>query len=409
MILIFNQMYVPDPASVGQHVADVAVELARRGHRVRVYTADRGYNDASRRYPPRETIDGVEVRRLALTSLGKRSLWKRAFAAISFATQCTFIALFARGVRGIIFTTSPPLAGAAAAIASALRGLPIVYWLMDLNTDQLVTLGLLDARSSRVKLLEKIHRFILSRCALVITLDRFMRDRVTAKINLDGRLRVIAPWPHERDVTPVVRESNPFRERHGLSEKFVVMHSGNQSPYHPLDTLLSAAVRLRDHPRIRFVLIGDGLARAQIEQTIAQHRLTNLAFLPYQPLSELRYSLSAADLHIVCMGDDMVGLVHPCKVYGAMAVQRPIVFIGPTPSHVAELIERHAIGVHVRHGDVDALVSTIQKLAGADASELRDMGKRGRTALEASYSHALLCGRFCDEAETALGLRATRM
>src|SRR5688500_16418726 len=120
VILVFSQVYVPDPASVGQHVADVAAELARRGHRVRVYTADRGYNDPAVRYAARETIDGVDVRRLPFTSLGKARLWKRGLAAVAFAMQCAFVALFTRGLGGILFTTSPPLAGAAAALASAL-------------------------------------------------------------------------------------------------------------------------------------------------------------------------------------------------------------------------------------------------------------------------------------------------
>lgn len=47
---IVTQVYPPDPAAVGQHLADVADELARRGHRVTVITADRGYDDPSQRY-----------------------------------------------------------------------------------------------------------------------------------------------------------------------------------------------------------------------------------------------------------------------------------------------------------------------------------------------------------------------
>src|SRR4051794_30110617 len=66
-LLIFTQVFVPDPASVGQHVADVAVEMARRGHPVRVYTSARGYEDPSVRYPPREDLHGVRVRRLPLS------------------------------------------------------------------------------------------------------------------------------------------------------------------------------------------------------------------------------------------------------------------------------------------------------------------------------------------------------
>src|SRR5262245_45962105 len=93
-LLIFSQTFVPDPASVGQHMADVAVEMARRGYRVRVYTSARGYDDPSRRYPKREDLHGVEVRRLALSSFGKKSIFTRVIGTASFMAQCFFLALF---------------------------------------------------------------------------------------------------------------------------------------------------------------------------------------------------------------------------------------------------------------------------------------------------------------------------
>ena len=64
-LLIISQVYVPDPASVGQHMADAASELVKRGYDVRVLTSGRGYADPTVKYPPRETLDGVEVIPLA--------------------------------------------------------------------------------------------------------------------------------------------------------------------------------------------------------------------------------------------------------------------------------------------------------------------------------------------------------
>src|SRR5215217_6380844 len=72
-LLIISQTFVPDPASVGQHMADVAAEMVRRGHRVLVYTSARGYENPNVKYPPRETFHGVQIRRLALSSFGKKS------------------------------------------------------------------------------------------------------------------------------------------------------------------------------------------------------------------------------------------------------------------------------------------------------------------------------------------------
>ena len=76
-VVIFSQVFVPDPASVGQHIFDVAAELARRGFRVKVFTANRGYDDPSVVYPKFEVRDGVEIRRLPLSSFGKKSIFTR--------------------------------------------------------------------------------------------------------------------------------------------------------------------------------------------------------------------------------------------------------------------------------------------------------------------------------------------
>ena len=95
-----------------------------------------------------------------------------------------------------------------------------------------------------------------------------------------------------------------------------------------------------------------GIGKKAVEQFIRDHALTNAMSLPYQPMSDLRYSLGAADVHVVSLGSNMVGVIHPCKVYGAMAVGRPVLFLGPKPSHIADLLDRHPFGLQVAHGDV---------------------------------------------------------
>ena len=51
----------------------------------------------------------------------------------------------------------------------------------------------------------------------------------------------------------------------------------------------------------------------------------------------LAASLSAADLHAVVMGEEFVGIVHPCKLYNVLTIGSPFLYIGPTPSHISEI------------------------------------------------------------------------
>ncbi len=363
-LVIFSQVFVPDPASVGQHIADVAFEMRRRGYRVRVYTADRGYDDPTQRYPRHEIIHGVEVCRMAFSSFGKKSILTRILGTVSFMLQALIRGLFTPNVDAILFSTSPPMIGIIATLIHIFRGVPAAYWAMDLNPDQLIALKKIKESSLICRSPETANRTILSNTNLIIALDRFMASRLRLRGRLPHKIKVIPPWPHEQAIESLDHAQNPFRTRHNLDGKFVIMYSGNHSPSNPLRTLLEAAEKLKADTRIQFLFVGGGIGKKEVEQFIREQKLPNALSLPYQPLAGTYvFSLSAADVHVVSLGTEMVGIIHPCKIYGAMAVARPILFFGPKPSHVSDLLDIHHFGSHVSHGDVAAAINAaIQSL-----------------------------------------------
>jgi colanic acid biosynthesis glycosyl transferase WcaI len=403
-LLILSQTFVPDPAAVGQCMADVAFEMARRGHKVRVYASDSGYEDPSRKYVRRERLKGAEIRRLPWTSFGKGNLKIRAFGTFMFMLQCLILGLWTPNLGGIFFSTSPPLIGIIAAIIGRIRRVPIAYWAMDLNPDQLVAMGKLRPSDLTTRSLEAINRIILHESRLIIGLDRFMAERLQRRSKLSGKLLVMPPWAHEEHLGLLPHENNPFRAKHGLTDKFVIMYSGNHSPANPLKTLLEATVQMKDDPQLRFLFIGGGLGKKEVETHIQGHKLNNVLSLPYQPLGELRFSLSAADVHVVSLGAEMVGIIHPCKIYGAMSVAKPILYLGPRPSHITDILDGNAIGEAVAHGDVEGCVRAIRRLQTLPSNQLGEMGSRAQQHLSKSLSQALLTKRFCDRLEIAVAL-----
>jgi glycosyltransferase involved in cell wall biosynthesis len=142
------------------------------------------------------------------------------------------------------------------------------------------------------------------------------------------------------------------------------MYSGNHSPVHPLETLLQAAETLRDNPDIVFCFVGGGSEFERVKHWVREGK-GNALCLPYQPLNQLAASLSAADLHVVVMGDAFVGLVHPCKIYNILAVGAPVLYIGPQPSHVTEILNRLGTGHpwdSCPHGDARKASGQIRRL-----------------------------------------------
>jgi colanic acid biosynthesis glycosyl transferase WcaI len=390
-----TQVYVPDPNATGQHLADVAEELARRGNDVVVYTSNRGYDNPEVTYPARETRNGVRIRRLPLSHFGKSSIAIRILGGLSFVSQAIARALVQRNLDAVVVSTSPPMASMAAITLRALRRTRIKYWVMDINPDQIVALGLARPDALSVRAFNRLNRKMLASADDIVVLDRMMAERINRKLPVAEKLTILPPWPAQDPSHVLPHDQNPFRAQYVGDDRRVMMYSGNHGPSNPLDTILEAAHRLEDDPRLLFMFIGGGIGKEEIDRVAGR----NIVSLPYQPRSELRNSLSAADVHIVTVGDEVPGIVHPSKVYGAMAVGRPILLVGPPENHVADIMAEHDIGWHVRHGDVDGAVRVLREIASMPREALEEKGRRAYDAIVARGGRAAAVSRMTDVIE----------
>jgi glycosyltransferase involved in cell wall biosynthesis len=480
--LIITQVFTPDPAAVGQYFDEAAQAIAGTGASVTVLTANRGYDNPDERFASKENRDGIQIRRLPLSSFGKASIPVRIFAQLSFLVQCILRGLFTPKLTDLLVSTSPPMAAITAVIIGLFRPkLKVHYWVMDINPDQAVILGAFGPKHPLVLALDWLNRRILKRADSIIALDRFMAKRLRAKYesgkvgseehvdDKTGRsavrtkyesarstppeqpshlhtfphsnsskadITIIPPWPMDDYLETVPHAENAFREKQGWTDKFVVMHSGNHSLVHPLDTILDAAEKLKDDPRFVFAFIGGGKGKQAVEDRIrkleegdlrpeehsspqpsslssqvsALESQPSIESLPYQPLDQIKYSLSAADLHIVSLGNDMSGIVHPCKIYGALSIGRPVLTLGPKESYLNDILKKEdrsqksevsqetdrAIGYAIQHGDVDAAVAALKAAAGQTQEERAAIGQRAEEVARERFSREQLVAQFLD-------------
>lgn len=394
-LVLLSQVYVPDPAAVGQYLHEVAAAMVQRGMRVIVFAADSGYDDPSQRYARYERLEGVHVLRLPLSSFGKSSLPVRLAGGGIFTCQAALLAASLPRIDAVLVSTSPPMCALAGLAVSRARRAPLHYWVMDLNPDQIVATGRLAPDALPVRGFERLNHATLAHASAITTLDEFMAERLQGKCDVRHKLHVTPPWPLFDPSAAEHAESRAFRQRHGLGSERLVMYSGNLSLVHPVTTLLEAARSLAHEP-LRFVFIGGGVGRAEIERFASSERLERLHFLPYQPLAELPASLAAADLHVVSMGDAMVGIVHPSKIYSALAAGRPVFALGPQRSHVARIVREHDVGWHVEHGDVASARAALLAFARADEPTLAGYRQRARDVARVRFSRSRLLAEFCE-------------
>ncbi|MEO7297112.1 MAG: glycosyltransferase family 4 protein [Verrucomicrobiota bacterium] len=402
--LLLNQTFHPDVVATAQVLKDLALALAERGHEVTVLCGRRAYDTTGKTFSKRERWNNIEIHRVGSLGLGKAAKWKRAADFASFFLTATFKALRLPKQDVVIALTSPPLISALGALLARRWRARFIYWVMDLNPDEAIAAGWLKTGSLAAKILDGISKYSLHRAERVVVLDRFMEERILAKGIPREKIAVIPPWSHDDEVRfdPIGREQ--FRKAHGLDGKFVVMYSGNHSPCHPLDTLLEAARRMGstgappvpfgdppkdisesilppqssvptgDSRETRestggmpalpvFCFVGGGSEWRKIKNQKSGVRNPNILCLPYQPLQDLSGSLSAADLHVVVMGEKFLGTIHPCKIYNILLIGSPVLFIGPQPSHVSEILktmDESCYGI-ASHGDTAGVVAQIKR------------------------------------------------
>ena len=373
-ILLLNQAFYPDVASTSQHAQDLVKTLVAEGHQVMVVSSRRGYDDPSVRFSSSEVWQGVWILRIPCSGLGKGARWRRIVDIGTFFANCFVRLCLLPRFDVVLSMTSPPLISTLAAIFSRWKGARLILWIMDLNPDEAVAAKWLGERSATTRILEACLLYSLRRAEKIVVLDRFMKGRILHKGVAENKVEVIPPWSHDASVWYDPQGRRTFRERNGLSSKFVVMYSGNHSPCHPLDTLLEASSRLADNPQITFCFIGGGSEFKKVRAFAQERNLPNIVCLPYQRLADLSASLSAGDLHVVVMGNPFVGIVHPCKIYNILALGIPFVYVGPQESHMADILEltseedatgQFQIPSSFRHGDVDGLAQCILEAAKA--------------------------------------------
>jgi glycosyltransferase involved in cell wall biosynthesis len=219
------------------------------------------------------------------------------------------------------------------------------------------------------------------------TMKQHLRDQYKDVLT---PITIISNWADPNQIKPVLPSDNWFIKRHNLASSFTVLYAGNQGRCHDLDTLIDAAEQLRNHPRIRFLLVGSGYQNRFLKARVCEAGLTNVTFLPYQDADALPAMLAAADLAVVSLLAKAEGQVAPSKLYGHLAAGSPLAVICSERSYLRAEIDRAKCGRCFASGEHTALAEWIRQLA-ADPALCRQLGAAARSHLiaHASPEHAV--------------------
>ena len=107
----------------------------------------------------------------------------------------------------------------------------------------------------------------------------------------------------------------------------------------------------------------------------------------------LPQSLSAADVHVVGLAPGLAGYVVPSRLYGVLAVARPVIVAADPDSETAQVVKHVGCGIVVPPGRPELLARAIRD-AHAGEYDLVEMGRRGREWVEGEADRSVAMRRY---------------
>jgi glycosyltransferase involved in cell wall biosynthesis len=389
-LIFVNRYFHPDFSATSQMLSDLAFSMVREQWPVTVITSRQIYDDPLARLPPFEAIDGVDVRRVATTAYGRARSPGRLIDYLSFHAAATLELLkVARRGDIVIAMTDPPLISVPAWLAARVKRAVLVNWLQDLFPEVLHCLTPGTGSTRRLtSILRLLRNGSLRAAARNVAVGRLMARRLTQERIGPEAVRVIENWADGTTIAPVSAEANELRRAWQLGDQLVVGYSGNLGRVHEFETILDAAERLQGREDVIFLFIGGGARLPWLKNEVLARGLRNVQFRPYQDRALLASSLSVPDIHLVCLREEMEGLVVPSKFYGALAAGRPCLFVGAADGELAAAIRDLRCGFAVPSGDGAALASVIGTLA-ADRELVHNLGRAARVTFDERFDRSL--------------------
>ena len=395
-VLFLNRVYPPVRGATGRVLRDLAQSFAQEGWQVTVITTGP--------QPGKERDGSIRILRLKGPERPRN-----VFSYGWIWGKMVWTALRHPPTHLVVTMSDPPFLIHAGQIIKRFKKARHIHWCHDLYPDIFPALGVrfpgfmlkLFKRASRKAMKESDKVIVIGRCmAKTLTLDGMSPRNITVIPNwpdlelctahghapLTGpmkarmaRLQAAAVQGQGKAVVnghgahghaangqaPI----KPFDAQVKAGPKFRVLYAGNIGRAHPVEIILDAAELLQEeNPEIEFVFVGDVPRFDFLARERSRRRLDNIRLLPFQPVSKLREIMESGDVHLISVKEEAAGLMVPSKLYAALAVERPCIFIGPAQSEAAKVITDFKAGVVVHQDQPEELARQIKNFRQNDAA-----------------------------------------
>ena len=321
-ILIISQYYLPDITAAAFRIGEMTNELVKRGHDVQVITTypHRGENDNSLN----QKLDKeINIHRVKLSSFDHKGFISYVFHYFSFAFKAILISrkiFFSKWRPQVIWTTSPPLfTGISGFVLSLIFRSPLIFDIRDIWPDSAVAAAQISQDGKAFKLGKLLEKWLYLRSdhltCVSAPMANYLRNTVSKPVSI---------------VYNGVSQNSTLAHRSSVKEN-VILYAGNIGRVQGLEMLIECFTEIyhsaKKYRKWKFVLIGDGVLKQDLELKIKQLQMQQAVFLQdAKPKAQINKEMQKARVLVFNLQDDEVfKMTIPSKVFDYMIIGIPVI------------------------------------------------------------------------------------
>lgn len=413
-ILIYGLNFYPEITGVGKYTSEMTAHLAEHDHYIKVITSYpyypqwkisqgyKGWKYTRENWDPTDknfssesangtkfsnnsinTITKIEVYRCPLWVPANPTGLKRIIHLLSFAISSLPVCLSQVFWKpDLVLCLAPTIIAAPAGLLTAfLCGAKTWLHIQDFEIGAAWSLGFLKSKNVLRNLVDGFFHAMMKRFDRVSTISNKMVDQVIAAGISKSKIILFPNWVDTSQIY-FNSESDYYQKLLNIPrDDVVILFSGSMTRKQSLHIMIEAARKLISENNIHFVLCGEGQSRPELERLSAG--LSNVHFLPLQPIEMLNHLLNTADIHLLPQLAASADLVMPSKLTAILASGRPVIATTNPDTEIGFLIQQ--AGLLIPPENSAALAEGILHLA--SHPEIREkMGKQARIIAENQFS-----------------------
>jgi glycosyltransferase involved in cell wall biosynthesis len=376
-VLLVTQYFYPENFKSN----DIAIELIKRGYQVTVLTGLPNYPEGKIYHNygffknKSENFHGANVIRTWLIPRGKGGgirLFLNYFSWAFFASiKAFFLAFTTKFDLILVHEPSPITQGFPAIVVKKIQKIPLHFWVLDLWPESLTSAGGINNKYV-LAIFTKMVKYIYNSSDKILISSRSFKESIVAKGDYEEKLIYFPNWAE--DSISKGTSNFPIPE---VPEGFKVIFAGNIGVAQDMDSIMKAALILKNEFQIQFVIIGDGRIKESVEQFIKDHDLQRTVQLMGRfPIDAMKTFFNHADALLVTLKDEIVfNLTVPAKLQAYMSTQKPI--LGMLNGEGAQIIRDSDCGFVANAGDYKVLAQHVLDLYQLPQTQREVLGENG--------------------------------